>query len=72
MPTASALYLDLLKRTLTRIGFEDEALNRSTDVEALTAVPLDPQLRSQGRDWPLHAQTMRSVFATSRAAPAGR
>ena len=58
MPTASALYLDLLKRTLTRIGFEDEALNPSTDVEALTAVPLDPQLRSQGLDWPVHAETM--------------
>ncbi len=56
--TASApqLYLGLLKRALTRIVFEDEAINPlAADGELL---PFDPNLRADGRDWPAHAETM--------------
>jgi O-methyltransferase len=61
-------YLDLLKLTLTRLATEDRSLNP----EALSRrhrlqqrlllqkreLPLSPELRAQGRDWPLHAETM--------------
>jgi hypothetical protein len=50
------LYLDLLKSTLTRIAFEDESL--IPEDPDLVPVPLDLELRSIGRDWPVHAETM--------------
>ena len=51
---ATELYLDLLKRCLTRVGFEDE----SVDPETRARVPVDQERRLEGRDWPVHAETM--------------
>lgn len=52
----AALYLDLLKLALTRLAFDDE----SVDPENSEAgpQPFDRQARQEGRDWPLHAETM--------------
>lgn len=44
-PSAEQLYLDLLKKCLTRIAFD-----RYPD--------FDPELRREGRDWPAEAETM--------------
>src|SRR6266511_1964185 len=51
-----ALYLDLLKRTLTRIAFEDEAVMPGDPQRERMA--LDPSKRVEGLDWPVHAETM--------------
>jgi O-methyltransferase len=51
---AVLLYLDLLKCTLTRYGFEDE----SVVPETRERIPLDLERRLDGRDWPVHAETM--------------
>src|SRR4051794_38491529 len=51
---AAELYLDLLKRCLTRLLFPDRTLH--ADLKSTT--PLAPYLRSQGRDWPTEAETM--------------
>jgi O-methyltransferase len=53
---AVGLYLDLLKATLTRMAFEDETVD-PTDAD-LKPKPLDLELREDGRDWPVHAETM--------------
>jgi O-methyltransferase len=50
------LYLDLLKSTLTRIAFEDET-RYPADPE-LGPQPLNTEMREQGSDWPVHAETM--------------
>jgi O-methyltransferase len=49
-----ALYLDLLKRTLTRYTFEDETIVPETREHT----SLDHDRRLDGRDWPVHAETM--------------
>lgn len=41
---ARELYLDLLKKCLTRVAFGEEGL--------------DPEVRQEGRDWPAEAETM--------------
>src|SRR3954471_9537601 len=48
------LYLDLLKRSLTRYGFEDETIVPETREHT----ELDLDRRLDGRDWPVHAETM--------------
>ncbi len=55
--TARRLYLELLKRALTRIAFEDETLIPGAE-GAGERQPLDRDLRTDGRDWPVHAETM--------------
>jgi O-methyltransferase len=55
-PPAVGLYLDLLKSTLTRIAFEDESRDPA-DPERRPQ-PLDLERREDGRDWPVHAETM--------------
>jgi len=52
--SAAELYLDLLKRSLTRYGFEDETVVP----ESRERTPLDLERRLDGRDWPVHAETM--------------
>ena len=56
---AIGLYLDLLKSTLTRIAFEDETRDPA-DTERRPQ-PLNLDLREQGRDWPVHAETMIGI-----------
>jgi len=51
---AVSLYLDLLKRALTRYGFEDETIVPETREHR----SLDLERRLDGRDWPVHAETM--------------
>lgn len=51
------LYLDLLKRTLTRLATEDEAVLPES-APPRPVVPLDPGRRVEGLDWPVHAETM--------------
>jgi hypothetical protein len=53
---AVGLYLELLKSTLTRMAFEDGTVD-PRDPE-LKPQPLDLELREDGRDWPVHAETM--------------
>lgn len=53
---ARRLYLDLLKRTLTRLAFEDETLIPGDPHGQPQA--FDRDLRARGRDWPAHAETM--------------
>ena len=50
--TPEHLYLDLLKKVLTRLLFPDRS--RSTSGEA----PFDPSLREVGMDWPSEGETM--------------
>lgn len=52
--SAAELYLDLLKQSLTRYGFEDETVVP----ESRERTPLDLARRLDGRDWPVHAETM--------------
>jgi O-methyltransferase len=52
----ATLYLDLLKRALTRIAFEDETL--IPENADRIPLPLDRERRAEGRDWPVHAETM--------------
>jgi O-methyltransferase len=49
------LYLDLLKRCLTRTIFPEET---TYDPAIKQHVPFDPELRAEGRDWPAEAETM--------------
>jgi O-methyltransferase len=51
---AAGLYLDLLKRALTRYAFEDETIVPETREQT----GLDLERRLDGRDWPVHAETM--------------
>lgn len=51
---AAELYLDLLKKCLTRYIFEDGALDQNSG----RLLPFDPELRAEGRDWPATAETM--------------
>jgi hypothetical protein len=53
-PDAASLYLDLLKRCLTRVLFPD----RTLDWDLVNTRPLDPDVRLDGRDWPTEAETM--------------
>ena len=48
------LYLDLLKRCLTRTLFPDG----SWDWDLVHQRPFDPAVRADGRDWPTDAETM--------------
>ena len=57
MTDVRALYLDLLKRVLTRLAFEDETLAPSVTAEPERQA-FDRDLRAQGRDWPVYAETM--------------
>ena len=52
--SAADLYLDLLKRALTRIAFEDESVASDGDVPR----PMVVGERESGSDWPIHAETM--------------
>jgi O-methyltransferase len=52
----ATLYLELLKRALTRIAFEDETL--IPENADRIPLPLDRERRVEGRDWPVHAETM--------------
>jgi hypothetical protein len=68
------LYLDLLKRCVTRLAFEEThrpfspgsrrgravagLLRDRFGLELATAVAFDPQARAEGRDWPVDAETM--------------
>ena len=49
------LYLDLLKRCLTRSIFPEP---ETYDPTTRSMVPFDPALRAEGRDWPPQAETM--------------
>ena len=51
---SSALYLDLLKRCLTRTLFPDG----SWDWDLVHTRAFDPAVREDGRDWPIDAETM--------------
>jgi len=53
-PPASQLYLQLLKRCLTRMLFPDAAW----EFDLGRVRPFDPELRAIGRDWPTEAVTM--------------
>jgi hypothetical protein len=55
-PSAAELYLDLLKKTLTRTLFGDGSLHPFDPHESRHAY--DPVLRSEGRDWPAEGETM--------------
>jgi O-methyltransferase len=48
VPEAAALYFDLLKRCLTRFGFD-------------SSPDFDPELRRYGHDWPAEAETMTGL-----------
>jgi O-methyltransferase len=52
--SASLLYLQLLKRCLTRMLFPDA----TWEFDLLHVKPFDPELRALGRDWPTEAETM--------------
>jgi O-methyltransferase len=76
--TAAELYLDLLKKCLTRYLFGESYApvvpRRGTtkhllfrpvrrwlaakEMEVIRHVPFDPEIRTQGRDWPAEAETM--------------
>lgn len=47
-------YVDLLKRTLTGVIYEDPSIPTAWRPESI----YDPERRQTGRDWPLHAHTM--------------
>jgi O-methyltransferase len=55
VPAAEQLYLDLLKRCLTRTLFPDSSI-----IAGLAPYPaeFDPALRLDGRDWPSEGETM--------------
>jgi len=53
----SSLYLDLLKRCLTRMIFPDACMNRNLVPEDT----YDPAIRQVGRDWPTEAETMVGI-----------
>jgi len=51
---AASLYLNLLKRCLSRVAFPDERLCK----DLTTTMPFDLALRETGEDWPTLAETM--------------
>ena len=55
---ASQLYLDLLKKCLTRVLFPDGATPEIGDPDGKGARVMDWDKRSEGRDWPAEAETM--------------
>jgi hypothetical protein len=55
MNDAKALYLDLLKRCLTNMIYQDPGRLHGSDV------PFDLHTRAEGRDWPLVAHTMIGI-----------
>ncbi|MDH4095368.1 MAG: TylF/MycF family methyltransferase [Betaproteobacteria bacterium] len=55
MSDAKALYLDLLKRALTNLIYQDRGL-----IEGETR-PFDLRRRGEGEDWPEHAHTMIGI-----------
>jgi O-methyltransferase len=57
LPDARGLYLELLKRTLTRLATEDEAW-LPEQPPPRRSWPLESERRLAGRDWPVHADTM--------------
>ena len=52
------LYLDLLKRCLTRLLFPD----RSVQYPVMVTAPFSARDRIKGRDWPTEAETMVGLF----------
>ena len=54
---ASAAYLDLLKRCVTRLAFPDARW----DWDLSRTLPFDAALRAQGQDWPTEAETMVGI-----------
>jgi len=60
MPDAARrLYLDLLKRCLLNLIYEDPAIRFTwDDSDQSTLVPFDCEKRCSGLDWPSHAHTM--------------
>ena len=52
---AELLYLDLLKKCLTRTLFSEA---ETFDPSRRAVIPYDPELREEGRDWPAEAETM--------------
>jgi O-methyltransferase len=49
-----AAYLDLLKRSISRMAFPDGRW----DSDLTRILPFDPALRADGKDWPTDAETM--------------
>jgi macrocin-O-methyltransferase TylF-like protien len=58
----AGLYLDLLKKCLTRMLFPDQCL----DHDLKTIRPVDPGKRREGRDWPTEAETMIGMLRLSQ------
>jgi O-methyltransferase len=71
--TAAELYLDLLKKSLTRYGVDglrpyrpasrrgrllSRTLRQRFGLELARRETFDPELRAEGRDWPFDAETM--------------
>ena len=54
MMSDNALYIDLLKRTLTGMIDEDPSI----PVPWRPSIGYDADVRANGRDWPIHAHTM--------------
>lgn len=54
----TTLYLDLLKRCLTRTLFPDK---RYADSDTTRELPYSHELRYEGRDWPVEAVTMVGI-----------
>jgi hypothetical protein len=55
MMDAKALYLDLLKRCLTNMIYQDPGRLMGSDL------PFDLRTRAEGRDWPMVAHTMIGI-----------
>ena len=56
---ARRLYLDLLKRCLINLIYEDPAVRFTwDDADPSTLVPFDREMRCSGLDWPSRAHTM--------------
>ena len=56
---ARSLYLDLLKRCVLNLVYEDPAIRFTwDDSEPSTLIPFDLEQRCAGRDWPSQAHTM--------------
>lgn len=53
-PMLATAYLDLLKRSLTRLAFPDGRW----DADLVRVLPFDAALRTEGLDWPTEAETM--------------
>ena len=55
VPAPELLYLDLMKGCLTRSLFTEP---KTFDPALQAEVPFDAELRAEGRDWPMEAETM--------------